>query len=82
MKKKYVSRLLAGCLTVTMLTPTGALASVPQPVVTQEASQVAGQENETENKEQAEEYAKTWEPDTWFVVNTATRRIEAYGLPG
>ena len=57
MKKKYVSRLLAGCLTVTMLTPTGALASVPQPVVTQEASQVAGQENETENKEQAEEYA-------------------------
>ena len=36
MKKKYVSRLLAGCLTVTMLTPTGALASVPQPVVTQE----------------------------------------------
>ena len=51
MKKKYVSRLLAGCLTVTMLTPTGALASVPQPVVTQEASQVAGQENETENKE-------------------------------
>lgn len=31
--------------------------------------------------EQAEEYAKTWEPDTWFVVNTATRRIEAYGLP-
>ena len=57
MKKKYVSRLLAGCLTVTMLTPTGALASVPQPVVTQEASQVAGQENETENKEQTEEYA-------------------------
>ena len=57
MKKKYVSRLLAGCLTVTMLTPTGALASVPQPVVTQEASQEAGQENETENKEQAEEYA-------------------------
>ena len=57
MKKKYVSRLLAGCLTVTMLTPTGALASVPQPVVTQDASQVAGQENETENKEQAEEYA-------------------------
>ena len=57
MKKKYVSRLLAGCLTVTMLTPTGALASVPQPVVTQEAFQVAGQENETENKEQAEEYA-------------------------
>ena len=57
MKKKYVSRLLAGCLTVTMLTPTGALASVPQPVVTQEASHVAGQENETENKEQAEEYA-------------------------
>ena len=57
MKKKYVSRLLAGCLTVTMLTPTGALASVPQPVVTQEASQKAGQENETENKEQAEEYA-------------------------
>ena len=57
MKKKYVSRLLAGCLTVTMLTPTGALASVPQPVVTQEASQVAGQESETENKEQAEEYA-------------------------
>ena len=57
MKKKYVSRLLAGCLTVTMLTPTGALASVPQPVVTQEASQVAEQENETENKEQAEEYA-------------------------
>ena len=57
MKKKYVSRLLAGCLTVTMLTPTGALASVPQPAVTQEASQVAGQENETENKEQAEEYA-------------------------
>ena len=55
MKKKYVSRLLAGCLTVTMLTPTGALASVPQPVVTQEASQVAGQENETENKEQAED---------------------------
>ena len=54
MKKKYVSRLLAGCLTVTMLTPTGALASVPQPVVTQEASQEAGQENETENKEQAE----------------------------
>ena len=50
MKKKYVSRLLAGCLTVTMLTPTGALASVPQPVVTQEASQEAGQENETENK--------------------------------
>lgn len=31
--------------------------------------------------EQAEEYAKTWEPDTWFVVNTATRRIEAYGFP-
>ena len=57
MKKKYVSRLLAGCLTVTMLTPTGALASVPQPVVTQEASQEAGQENETENKEQAEKYA-------------------------
>ena len=57
MKKKYVSRLLAGCLTVTMLTPTGALASVPQPVVTQEASQEAGQENETENKEQTEEYA-------------------------
>ena len=57
MKKKYVSRLLTGCLTVTMLTPTGALASVPQPVVTQEASQEAGQENETENKEQAEEYA-------------------------
>ena len=57
MKKKYVSRLLAGCLTVTMLTPTGALASVPQPVVTQEASQEAGKENETENKEQAEEYA-------------------------
>ena len=57
MKKKYVSRLLAGCLTVTMLTPTGALASVPQPVVTQEASQEAGQENETESKEQAEEYA-------------------------
>ena len=57
MKKKYVSRLLAGCLTVTMLTPTGALASVLQPAVTQEASQVAGQENETENKEQAEEYA-------------------------
>ena len=57
MKKKYVSRLLAGCLTVTMLTPTGALASVPQPVVTQEASQTAGQGNETENKEQAEEYA-------------------------
>ena len=57
MKKKYVSRLLAGCLTVTMLTPTGALASVPQPAVTQEASQEAGQENETENKEQAEEYA-------------------------
>ncbi len=57
MKKKYVSRLLAGCLTVTMLTPTGALASVPQPVVTQEAFQVAGQENKTENKEQAEEYA-------------------------
>ncbi|MES0506081.1 hypothetical protein ABMC09_12040, partial [Oliverpabstia intestinalis] len=57
MKKKYVSRLLAGCLTVTMLTPTGALASVPQPVVTQEVFQVAGQENETENKEQAEEYA-------------------------
>ena len=57
MKKKYVSRLLAGCLTVTMLTPTGALASVPQPVVTQEASQEAGRENETENKEQAEEYA-------------------------
>ena len=57
MKKKYVSRLLAGCLTVTMLTPTGALASVSQPVVTQEASQKAGQENETENKEQAEEYA-------------------------
>ena len=57
MKKKYVSRLLAGYLTVTMLTPTGALASVPQPVVTQEASQEAGQENETENKEQAEEYA-------------------------
>ena len=57
MKKKYVSRLLAGCLTVTMLTPTGALASVPQPVVTQEASQEAGQENETENKEQVEEYA-------------------------
>ena len=57
MKKKYVSRLLAGCLTVTMLTPTGALASVPQPVVTQEASQEAGQENKTENKEQAEEYA-------------------------
>ena len=57
MKKKYVSRLLAGCLTVTMLTPTGALASVPQPVVAQEASQEAGQENETENKEQAEEYA-------------------------
>ena len=57
MKKKYVSRLLAECLTVTMLTPTGALASVPQPVVTQEAFQVAGQENETENKEQAEEYA-------------------------
>ena len=56
MKKKYVSRLLAGCLTVTMLTPTGALASVPQPVVTQEASQEAGQENETENKEQTEEY--------------------------
>ena len=56
MKKKYVSRLLAGCLTVTMLTPTGALASVPQPVVTQEASREAGQENETENKEQAEEY--------------------------
>ena len=56
-EEKYVSRLLAGCLTVTMLTPTGALASVPQPVVTQEASQVAGQENETENKEQAEEYA-------------------------
>ena len=56
MKKKYVSRLLAGCLTVTMLTPTGALASVPQPAVTQEASQEAGQENETENKEQAEEY--------------------------
>ena len=52
MKKKYVSRLLAGCLTVTMLTPTGALASVPQPAVTQEASQEAGQENETENKEQ------------------------------
>ena len=57
MKKKYVSRLLAGCLTVTMLTPTGALASVPQPAVTQEASQEAGQENETENKEQTEEYA-------------------------
>ena len=57
MKKKYVSRLLAGCLTVTMLTPTGALASVPQPVVTQEASQTAGQGNETENKEQAAEYA-------------------------
>ena len=61
MKKKYVSRLLAGCLTVTMLTPTGALASVPQPVVTQEASQEAGQENKTENKtenkEQTEEYA-------------------------
>lgn len=57
MKKKYVSRLLAGCLTVTMLTPTGALASVPQPVVTQEASQEAGQENETESKEQAAEYA-------------------------
>lgn len=31
--------------------------------------------------EQAEEYAKTWKSDTWFVVNTATRRIEAYGLP-
>ena len=31
--------------------------------------------------EQAEEYAKTWEPDTWFVVNTETRHIEAYGLP-
>lgn len=31
--------------------------------------------------EQAEEYSKTWEPDTWFVVNTATRCIEAYGLP-
>ena len=57
MKKKYVSRLLAGCLTVTMLTPTGALASVPQPVVTQEASREAGQENETESKEQAAEYA-------------------------
>ena len=57
MKKKYVSRLLAGCLTVTMLTPTGALASVPQPVVTQEASQEVGQENETESKEQAAEYA-------------------------
>ena len=57
MKKKYVSRLLAGCLTVTMLTPTGALASVPQPAVTQEASQEAGQENKTENKEQTEEYA-------------------------
>ena len=57
MKKKYVSRLLAGCLTVTMLTPTGALASVPQPAVTQEASQEAGQENETESKEQAAEYA-------------------------
>ena len=56
MKKKYVSRLLAGCLTVTMLTPTGALASVPQPVVTQEASREAGQENETESKEQAAEY--------------------------
>ena len=57
MKKKYVSRLLAGCLTVTMLTPTGALASVPQPVVTQEASREVGQENETESKEQAAEYA-------------------------
>ena len=57
MKKKYVSRLLAGCLTDTMLTPTGALASVPQPVVTQEASREAGQENETESKEQAAEYA-------------------------
>ena len=57
MKKKYVSRLLAGCLTVTMLTPTGALASVPQPAVTQEASREAGQENETESKEQAAEYA-------------------------
>ena len=57
MKKKYVSRLLAGCLTVTMLTPTGVLASVPQPAVTQEASREAGQENETESKEQAAEYA-------------------------
>ena len=57
MKKKYVSRLLAGCLTVTMLIPTGALASVPQPAVTQEASREAGQENETESKEQAAEYA-------------------------
>ena len=63
MKKKYVSRLLAGCLTVTMLTPTGALASVPQPVVTQEASQEAGQENETENKEQAEEYTAEVQTD-------------------
>lgn len=31
--------------------------------------------------EQAEAYSKTWEPDTWFVVNTETRHIEAYGLP-
>ena len=50
MKKKYVSRLLAGCLTVTMLTPTGALASVPQPVVTQEASQ-AGRAGERNRKQ-------------------------------
>ncbi len=52
MKKKYVSKLLAGCLTVTMLTPSGVLASVPQPVVTQEASQTEEtQENVAETQE-------------------------------
>ena len=72
MKKKYVSRLLAGCLTVTMLTPTGALASVPQPVVTQEASQEAGQENETESKEQAVTLSKS-------VVTSSLTKAAIYG---
>ena len=64
MKKKYVSRLLAGCLTVTMLTPTGALASVPQPVVTQEASRRPDRRTTESKKEQAEEYAAKAEVQT------------------
>ena len=72
MKKKYVSRLLAGCLTVTMLTPTGALASVPQPVVTQEASREVGQENETESKEQAVTLSKS-------IVTSSLTKAAIYG---